>query len=50
MVVENLKLKKDSPKFKGIYSQTNITMANIQINFMPGTYNNIIKLCRATKR
>ena len=25
-------------------------MTNIQINFMPGTYNNIIKLCRATKR
>lgn len=25
-------------------------MANININFMPGTYNNIIKMLRATKR
>ena len=50
LLVEKRALKKPSPRFAGIYSHTTVQMANIQINFMPGTYNNIIKLLRATKR
>ena len=50
MLVEKKTLKKPSPRFAGIYSHTNVQMANIQINFMPGTYNNIVKLLRATKK
>ena len=29
---------------------SDVKMANIQINFMPGTFNNILKLMRATKK
>lgn len=50
MLVEKKNFKKASPRFDGIYMSTNVQMANIQINFMPGTYNNILKLMRATKK
>ena len=50
MLVEKKNFKKASPRFDGIYMSTNVQMANIQINFMPGTYNNILKLIRATKK
>ena len=50
IIVEKRQFKKPSPKFVGIYGQTSVVMSNIHINFMPGTYNNIIKMMRATKR
>lgn len=50
LLVEKSGFKKLSPRFEGIYGETHVKMANININFMPGTYNNIIKMLRATKR
>lgn len=50
MVVEKKMFKKLSPLFVDVYSQTNIEMANIHVNFMPSTFNNLFKMMRATKR
>jgi len=50
LVVEKKTYKKLSPHFEGVYMQSNVLMANIQINFMPGTFNNILKMLRATKK
>ena len=50
MLVEKKTLKKLSPRFEGIYMHSDVRMANIQINFMPGTFNNILKMLRATKK
>ena len=50
MLVEKKTYKKMSPRFDGIYMHADVKMTNIQINFMPGTFNNILKLMRATKK
>jgi len=50
IIVDKKTFKKLSPRFEGVYSSTAVAMSNIHINFMPGTYNNIIKMMRATKK
>ena len=50
ILVEKRNQKKLSPRFDGVYMHSDVKMANIQINFMPGTFNNILKLMRATKK
>ena len=50
MVVERKMFKRLSPRFEGVYNLMNVWMANIHVNFMPGTFNNLFKMMRATKR